>query len=260
MKKIYRNILMAVVSLLAAGTPLLASETDDRIQSAFEESYVFKTYLKNDSVKAESLDGAVTLSGTVEQDSHKSLAQETMANLPGVKSIDNRLELKGEHPAEDSNEWTALKVKTTLMFHTSVNTAKTEVYVEEGVVTLRGEAESAAQRELITEYVKDVSGIEGVKNEMTIAPAVKTQEQTEAGMIDDASVTAQVKVVLKYRNSIIVHASEVQTKDGIVTLGGKVKNDGEKALMTKLVSDIYGVKGVINNMTQNNAIDGFTRN
>ena len=71
---------------------------DDRIESSAKKSYVFKTYLKGDDIKIQSKDGAVILTGT-SQESHKSLAQETVAGLPGVKSVDNRLEVKGEPPA-----------------------------------------------------------------------------------------------------------------------------------------------------------------
>jgi len=261
MKTNYLKVLAAVaVAFLVTGIPARASEIDDKTESSARNSFVFKTYLKGDEVKVKSSEGVVTLSGIVNQESHKALAEETVANLPGVKSVDNRLELKGEHPAENSNEWIALKVKTVLLFHRNVNEAKTDVYVEGGIVTLRGEAANEAQRDLITAYVTNVSGIEGVKNEMTIAPAAKTWEQTPPENIDDASITAQVRVVLKFHNSIIVHDTKVQTQDGMVTLGGKVKDDAEKDLMTKLVSDIYGVRGVINNMTHNNIIDALRRN
>ena len=63
-------ILVAASALLLAGAPLRASETDDRIESSAKKSYVFKTYLKDDSIKTESKNGAVTLTGTVAEESH----------------------------------------------------------------------------------------------------------------------------------------------------------------------------------------------
>jgi hyperosmotically inducible protein len=95
----------AAVALLAISMPVYASKTDDRIES---------------------------------------LAQETVADLPGVKSVDNRLEVKGERPAENSDTWVSMKVKTALLFHRSVSGFKTEVNVKDGIVTLRGEATSQA--------------------------------------------------------------------------------------------------------------------
>ena len=252
MKTNYKQILTgAAAALLLASTSLFASETDDRIESSAKNSYVFKTYLKNDVVKVHAKDGIVTLSGTVDQDSHKGLAQETVANLPGVKTVDNRVELKGEHPAEKSNEGIAMKVNTMLAFRRNVSPKNTEVYVEEVIVTLRGKATSEAQKELITEYVKDIEGIEGVRNEMTVAEIVKEPEQTIQERIDDASITAQVVMALMSHRSTRALKTSVATKEGIVTLGGSAKNAAEKDLVTKLVSDIYGVKNTINNMSIN---------
>ena len=37
--------------------------------------------------------------------------------------------------------------------------------------------------------------------------------------------------------------------DGVVTLTGIAKNTAEKALVTKLATDVYGVSRVVNNMT-----------
>src|SRR2546422_1531659 len=107
---------VVTATLLVTAVPLRASETDDRIESSFKQSYVFKTYLKDDAIDIASKDGMVTLTGSVTEDSHKSLAQETVAALPGVKHVDNRLELKGDHPAEHSDGWLGVKVKTTLLF------------------------------------------------------------------------------------------------------------------------------------------------
>jgi osmotically-inducible protein OsmY len=96
-------LIAAVITFLVTSAPVHASKMDSRIESSAKKSYVFKTYLKNDDIKIESRDGVVSLTGTVSEESHKSLAQETVADLPGVKSVDNRLEVKGERPAENSD-------------------------------------------------------------------------------------------------------------------------------------------------------------
>jgi len=61
-------ILVAASTLFLAGSPLRASETDDRIESSAKKSYVFKQYLTADSIKTESKNGAVTLTGTVAEE------------------------------------------------------------------------------------------------------------------------------------------------------------------------------------------------
>ena len=106
MKAIYSvSLMVAAVALLAFSLPAYAANMDARIESSAKKSYVFKTYLKDDDIKIESKNGVVALTGTVSEESHRSLAQDTVAGLPGVKSVDNRLEVKGDHPAENSDAW-----------------------------------------------------------------------------------------------------------------------------------------------------------
>ena len=240
-------LLAATSTLFATGTSLRASEMDDRIESTAKKSHVFKTYLKNDSIKTESKNGVVTLTGTVAEESHKSLAENTVESLPGVTSVDNQLKIKAGNPPEHSDGWVSAKVKSTLLFHRNVSASGTDVYVKDGVVSLRGEASSQAQKDLTEEYAKDVEGVKAVKNEMTIA--TNPPKETVGEKIDDASITAQVKSSLMFHCSTSALKTKVATQDGVVTVSGIAKNDAEKSLVTKLVNDINGVTRVINNMT-----------
>jgi hyperosmotically inducible protein len=248
-KAIYRVTLMVAMVALLTTMPVRASEMDDRIESSARDSYVFKTYLKGDDIKIQSKDGAVTLTGVVSEESRRGLAKETVAGLPEVKSVDNKLEVKGASPSPNSDAWLGEKVKTTLLFRRSVSAVTTEVDVKDGIVTLRGDAASQAQKELTTEYAKDVEGVKGVKNEMTVS---KTPEMTMARVvakIDDASITAQIKMTLLFHRSTSALSTKVETNDGVVTMYGKASNTAEKDLVTKLVNDINGVKSVNNRMT-----------
>jgi osmotically-inducible protein OsmY len=240
-------LMAAVVALLALSVSVQASKTDDRIVSSAKKSYVFKTYLKGDEIRIRSKDGVVTLTGTVSEESHKSLAQETVASLPGVQSVDNTLEVIGERLAENSDAWLTAKVKTMLLYHRNVS-AMTEVNTKDGIVTLQGEATSQAQKDLTTEYVKDVEGIKNVNNEMTIANTSK-KTQTVGQKIDDASITSLVKMTLLYHRSTSALNTSVTTKMAVVTLSGKAKNKAEKDLVTKFANDVNGVKCVKNQMT-----------
>ncbi len=241
--------IVAAIALFVISMPVQASKMDDRIEASARQSYVFKTYLQADDIKIQSRDGDVILTGTVSEESHKSLAKDTVAGLPGVKSVDNKLEVKGEIPAENSDAWIMMKVKATLLFHRSVSGFKTEVTVKDGIVSLQGEATSVAQKDLVTEYARDVDGVKDVKNEMAVTKTSKKMSETVGEKIDDASITAQVKMTLLYHRSTSALKTSVTTKDGVVTLGGKAKNANERDLATKFAKDINGVKIVMNLMT-----------
>ena len=256
--KIYTlALLLSIIALPVIHSSLLASETDDRIESSARQSYVFQTYLKDEDIKIHAQNGNVTLTGTASSDSYKALARETVAGLPGVKGVDNRLAVKGEAVSGYSDEWLAAKVKSTLFFHRNVSAGNTEVSAKNGTITLVGDAKSLAQKDLATEYALDIDGVKHVKNEMTVRGVATGPEKKEAEekmdeivqVIDDASITAMVKMTLLYHRSTSAVDTTVETKDGVVTLGGKVMNKAEKALATKLVRDVHGVKSVTNLMT-----------
>ena len=267
-------LIIAVATLILSGGKLFASDTDARIVAAAEQSYVFKTYLKNDNITVTAKNGAVTLTGSVVDESNKMLAKETVASLPGVISVDNQLTLRGGLSASNSDTWLMARVKSTLLFHRNVDALATNVSVENGIVTLRGEASSTAQKDLTTEYARDVDGVKGINNEMTLANTVITPDkQAQDGKksgestlgqkldvmneaIDDASTSALVKTTLLLHRSTSARNTTVDTKDGVVTLGGKTGNAAEKDLTAKLVSDVYGVKHVVNNMVV--TMDGKT--
>jgi len=250
MKSMFPITLAAVVSTMLITSPSLhAASTDSRIESSAAKSYVFKTTLKDDSIKTDSKAGVVTLTGTVADASHKSLAEDTVASLPGVKSVDNQLVVSGDQPAEHSDSWITMKVKTALLFHRNVSATGTSVYTDNGVVTLQGVATSQAEKELTTEYAKDIDNVKSVKNNMTIAATPATPDATVGDKIDDASITAEVKSsLMSHRSTSAIHTG-VTTTDGVVTLTGVAKNPAEKSLVTKLTTDINGVNSVINNMT-----------
>ncbi len=114
---------------------------------------------------------------------------------------------------------------------------------------MRGEASSLAQKDLTTEYAKDVEGIKSVNNEMTIKETPAKPVETMIDKIDDASITAQIKASLLVHRSTSALKTLIQTTEGVVTVSGIVKNAAEKSMVTKLVSDINGVIKVVNNMT-----------
>lgn len=236
-------------------------ETDHLIESTFRQSYVHRTYLTGDLIICVVVEGVVTLTGTVAEESHKILAGETLASLPGVVRVDNRLSTMAEAALASgattvvdvadrwSDRWIARRIQIALLFHRNVSAHTTTITVVDGVVTLGGEATSAAQRELTAEYAKDIEGVQEVQNGMTVAAAPEPVVRTIGEKMDDASITAQVRTALLTHHSTSSFKTTVEVRDGEVTVTGIASNAAEKSLVSKLVSDIHGVSEVKNRMT-----------
>ena len=240
-----RNLTTLLTLLVIPAAVFADSATDRKIEEAAKATYNYRTVLA-DHVKVKVRDGVVTLTGTVQDSGDKALAADTVENLPGVVGVTNEIKIKSDHP-ERSDSWMALKVRSRLLVKGNVSATNTKVDVNEGIVTLSGTADTLAQKELTAEYAGDIDGVKSVKNDIMVkdSPAGTTVGEK----IDDASITSQLKYALLSHKSTSALKTKVVTNDGVVVITGEAGSDAEKALVTKLATDVRGVKSVTNDMS-----------
>ena len=239
---------LLISSLIATTSVALfaSSDTDSKIENAAKASYNYRTVLDG-KVTVKVNEGVVTLTGVVGDSSLKSVAEDTVSDLPGVVSVDDQITLD---PAlkEHSDAWIALKLHTQLLVRSNVSYADTKIVVNDGVVTLTGTADSQAQKELTGVYAKEIDWVKSVKNDIVVNEKPKMGE-TMGEKIDDASITSQVKYALLTHKSTSALKTKITTTDGVVVITGVAANDAEKSLVGKLAKSVRGVKSVDNNMT-----------
>jgi len=233
-------LLLVVPALLHA-----EHSTDHKIQSAAEASYNYRAIF-GEHVKIKVNNGVVTLTGTVPDPDQRALAEDTVRNLPGVVQVDNRIKVESDSP-EHSDGWIGTKIRTKLLVTNNVSAVNTKVDVQNGVVTLRGTADNAAQKELTTVIVRDIEGVKDVNNRIEVVPPTADSRDTSVRM-DDASITAQVKYALLTHNSTSALKTNVTTKDGVVLVEGEASSAAEKDLVTRLAQSVRGVRNVNNQM------------
>jgi hyperosmotically inducible protein len=239
--------LLALFVFIAGPIALFASnDTDRKIEDAAKASYNYRTVLE-DQVKVSVTDGIVTLTGTVQDKGNKDLAADTVENLPGVLSVDNQIKVEPVYP-EHSDAWMAFKIRSTLLVKANVSAIDTKVDVKDGVVTLSGTTQNAAQKDLTEAYAKDIDGVKSVTNDLVVTPPPADQ-QTVSDTIDDASITSQVKYALLSHDSTSALKTHITTTEGVVAITGEADSDAEKSLVTKLAQDVRGTKSVTNDMT-----------
>jgi hyperosmotically inducible protein len=259
------GLLALVASALLFGQVFSsASETDENLEASARGAYVFRTLLAEEGIAMEVSNGMVTLRGSVGIPLQRELAEEAVAALPGVKSIDNQILVKPAAP-EAADKLLALRVKTILGLHRSGRAHAAQLEVKMGAVVLKGEVEDEAQRVLAAEYAADVDGVSEVRNELTVS-AARAAEAAAAkanngrgpvgaavgeavGEVDDPSVAAQVRMALRAHRSTRSLKPGVEAKEGVVTLTGHVSSAAEKEQVSRLCGDIHGVRRVENKMT-----------
>jgi len=241
-----KNLALLFAFLTGPLALLASSSNDSKIVDAAKASYNYRVVL-NGSVNVRSDDGVVTLTGTVQDDHDKALAADTVENLPGVVTVDNRINVEAAYP-EHSDGWMAFKIRSRLLVKANVSATDTKVAVNDGNVILTGTASSVAQKELTEAYARDIDGVKTVKNDIVVQDNMAPGE-TVGETIDDASITTQVKVALLGHRGTSAFKTKVVTDTGVVTITGVAGSGAERDLATKLAQDTRGVKSVVNDMT-----------
>lgn len=242
--------LAALVLMVASPLALFAlPETDRKIESVARESYNFRVVLTG-RVTASAHEGIVTLTGTVDDSDDKDLAENTVKEIPGVISVEDKIEIMSGYP-EHSDAWIAFKIHAKLLVHAHVSVKNTNVDVKDGVVVLSGTADSTAEKELTEVYAREVTGVKSVVNRIVVSVPTPPSESM-GDKVDDASITAEVKFVLLSQKGTKGMHTHVTTREGVVTLTGEAGSGAEKTLAEKYAGSVRGVKAVENDMTVKN--------
>jgi osmotically-inducible protein OsmY len=117
--------------------------------------------------------GAVMLTGTADSIAQKELTEEYAKEVTGVQSVKNDIVVTPPSNATPSardrvdDASITAEVKFALLGNPATSAVKTKVSTQDGLVTLSGEAENGAEKDLATKLAQQVRGVQSVMNEMT---------------------------------------------------------------------------------------------
>jgi osmotically-inducible protein OsmY len=118
-------------------------------------------------------DGVVMLGGTADNDAQKELTSVYAKEIDGVKSVKNDITVTAPPANRTAGEKMddasiTSQVKYALLTHKSTSMLQTKVTTVDGVISITGEASSAAEKSLVTKLAQDVRGSKSVTNNMTV--------------------------------------------------------------------------------------------
>jgi len=152
--------------------------------------------------------------------------------------------------------WITGKLETAFVLNAHLNPFAITTDVDGGVVHLTGMVKTDIDRDLAGAVARGVDGVKSVDNDLTIDPeaAKKAAEARAANRrdfgtwVDDATTTAQVKSRLIANSNTHGLKIDVDTRDDVVTLSGRVQTAEEKALAGQIAHDTGDVKAVRNDL------------
>ena len=241
------------------------SDTSRELIEARQEGSIWTAFALNRHLNPFTIDvdvenGSAKLTGKVETDVERDLAEQIALGIEGVKKVDNQLTLDPAFEAKASSEPSlsqrfddatlAATVKSKLLWNSNTEGLDIKVSAANGTVSLTGSAQSAEAKELAGRLAANTDGVREVNNLLSVSStdstAAKVQNAADdtAAAISDAWITSKVKSSFIYSRNLDGLNISVDTRNGMVSLSGSVLSNAEKQLAIETARNIRGVRGV----------------
>lgn len=170
-------ILFLVNSATIAGENETEQTSDIWLKAKIVTVYTLSEHLNPFEIGVDVAGGEVTLTGTVENDIERDLAEELAKGVKGVTTVNNRLDINSKaernteqssflHYVDDAN--ITARVKTKLLLNPNTQGMKIKVTTKNGVVFLDGELKSDIKADLVRQIARNTNGVIDVEDQLTV--------------------------------------------------------------------------------------------
>lgn len=155
-----------------------------------------------------------------------------------------------------ADSWLTTKIQAQYFADDDIKARYINVSTRDGVVTLTGRVETAAQREEALQIARNTDGVQRVDDQLTVIGGASPQPVATSGdapgrpagelldRMDDARITASVQAKYFLDDLVKGRHIDVDTRDGVVTLSGTVASEAERAQALSLARTTEGVTRV----------------
>lgn len=213
-------------------------KTNESLQKDVQDAIKWEPLLNAAEIGVTVKDGVVTLTGTVDTYSKKCEAEDAAKNVSGVKAVVENIKIHFHSSMDKKNDGDiANEVLNAYKWNWEIPNDKVKVRVENGWVTLEGEVAWNYQREAAARVIKNLDGVMGVSNNMTV------KSNTH-----DAIEKKQIESALERNWSINDGDIDVKVSGTKVTLSGIVSSWYQKDEAGRIAWNAPGVWEVENDL------------
>jgi osmotically-inducible protein OsmY len=256
--------MIVALAILVAAAPQAAREQlqqkidDGTITASINGQYLVNKYLSPFNIKVNTRDGVVTLTGSVEDETQKAMAEELAASFHGVEQVINELVVVGTTTSEKQGRSLKQKlldrkisaaVRSRLVANKEFQGLNIGVETVNNVVTLHGVVGTEVEKARIGQIAERGPDIERVHNFLTVRP------KDDAGFVEglgrqfsDEWIESRVSTAILLNRHISIRELDVEVDDGVCVLTGVVDSEAQRTLAAKLAESIRGVSKVQNDV------------
>lgn len=212
--------------------------TDNDIQKNILAELSWEPTLRDDDIAVGVRDGVVTLGGYVDSYADKGRAERAAARIKGVKAVANEIEVKLPVGAARADTDIARAALDALRWDVNVPHERIRVRVEDGWITLEGDADWHEEKEAATEAVRRLTGVRGVFNLITLRAQPTPRD-----------VKKRIKEALHRGVELDAERITVEVVDHKAILDGTVRSFAELEEAERAARKAPGITEVENRLT-----------
>ena len=212
-------------------------KNNEQLQKDVQDAIKWQPLLNAAEIGVTVKDGIVSLTGVVDSYSKKSEAECAAKNTAGVTAVIEKIEVKVPNSWSKNNTEVANEVLKALKNRWDLPQDKVKVKVEAGWITLTGELNWNYQKEAARDAIKDLMGVTGVTNNITI--------KSES---NDPIEKADIEAALLRNWSFYNNDIHVKVNDHKATLTGSVGSIYQKEEAGRIAWNAQGVYQVDNEL------------
>ena len=192
-------------------------KTDAQLQEDVIEELKWDPKLNAAEIGVAVKNGIVILSGHVDNYTKKLAAEEAVKRMKDVKGIAEEITVQLSFDGKRTDEELAQAAVNALKWNNAVPDQNIKVEVEKGWLTLEGHLDWQFQKDAATNAVKDIIGLKGVTNLLTIKPKINIPV-----------VRDTIKKALERSADIESDRIVIETQGNKITLRGKARSWSER--------------------------------
>jgi osmotically-inducible protein OsmY len=213
---------------------VLAKKSDGAIQQDVINELKWDSRVASTEVGVSVHKGVVTLTGTVDTWAKRLAAQEAAHRVEGVLDVANDLVVRPVGYGVRDDTEIARDVRSALQWDVLVPDERIRTTVDRGTVLLEGQVDSFAQSEDAARAIRNLSGVRGVVNRLTVKAATMHADDLRNVVMDTLKRHA-----VQEANRVVVSIDE-----GVVTLTGVVSSWARREAVVAAVRNMRGVRRV----------------
>lgn len=256
----------------ATPAPAGAETTDDGVTTSVQARYYDDDQVRGRNVTVVTQAGVVTLRGQVESEAARQRAVALAREVQGVKDVRDELSVRtadtadrtGAGPAAAAERdatgtagrddetttpgWITTQIQAQYFINPEVKPWNVDVTTSsDGVVTLEGQVEEAADRTEAVRIAREIKGVTRVEDRLRVkGEASGTATASEPAGLErpDVWLTAKVQSKFFLDDLVKLRNIDVETQNGRVTVSGTVASEAERRQAVALARTTEGVRDV----------------